>query len=170
MNRPRANSGTSLIGRVITGGQTGADQGGWRAAKAAGLPTGGYMTEDFWTEGGVRPEFAEEFGAEALKGVKGKAGLPVRTGLNVYDSDLVLIFGNIHSSGSRCTIRACSTHNRPWLHVDGKRPSEVAAWVLDRMPGQGTLMIAGNRETSSPGIAKRVESFLAVVFRKLQEV
>lgn len=51
---------------IITGGQTGADQAAWRAAKACGLPTGGYMPKGYLTEDGPRPEFATEFGAVAM--------------------------------------------------------------------------------------------------------
>ena len=47
-----------MIDRVISGGQTGADQAGWRAAKASGIPTGGWMPKGFLTEDGPRPEFA----------------------------------------------------------------------------------------------------------------
>ena len=31
--------------RVITGGQTGADQAGWRSAQAVGITTGGWMPQ-----------------------------------------------------------------------------------------------------------------------------
>lgn len=41
--------------RVISGGQTGADQAGLRAARAVGLQTGGWATRDFWTSKGREP-------------------------------------------------------------------------------------------------------------------
>jgi len=34
---------------IISGGQTGADQAAWRAARSAGLPTGGVMPLGFLT-------------------------------------------------------------------------------------------------------------------------
>ena len=34
-----------MISRVISGGQTGADQAGWRAAKRCGIATGGEWME-----------------------------------------------------------------------------------------------------------------------------
>jgi Circularly permutated YpsA SLOG family len=49
--------------RVITGGQTGADQAGLRAAKAFGIATGGFMPRGFLTEDGPRPDFSELYGA-----------------------------------------------------------------------------------------------------------
>ena len=47
-----------MLERVISGGQTGADQAGWRAARAFGIPTGGAMPKGFLTEDGPCPEFA----------------------------------------------------------------------------------------------------------------
>jgi hypothetical protein len=51
-----------MLDRIITGGQTDADQAAWRAAKAFGIPTGGWMPLGFLTEAGARPEFAELYG------------------------------------------------------------------------------------------------------------
>jgi hypothetical protein len=42
-----------MLERVITRGQTGADQAAWRAAKAFGIPTGGAMPLGFLTETGL---------------------------------------------------------------------------------------------------------------------
>jgi Circularly permutated YpsA SLOG family len=43
--------------KIISGGQTGADQAGWRAAKACGLETGGWMPKGWKTELGCSPFF-----------------------------------------------------------------------------------------------------------------
>ena len=155
--------------KVITGGQTGADQAGWRAARAAGLETGGWMTADFWTETGPRPEFVAEYGAQPTERLSGASALPVRTGLNVHDADAVLIFGRIDSLGSKCAIKACDVHHKPWYHVRAgeTKPSDVAAWLKAR--AGGTLMVAGNRESFDPGIGGRVERFLLRVFHKMRE-
>ena len=42
-----------MLERVITRGQTGADQAAWRAAKAFGISTGGAMPLGFLTETGL---------------------------------------------------------------------------------------------------------------------
>ena len=47
--------------KVISGGQTGVDQAALRAAKAAGIETGGWMPKGFRTLAGPRPEFAAVF-------------------------------------------------------------------------------------------------------------
>jgi hypothetical protein len=39
-----------MLERVISGGQTGADQGGLRAARACGIPTGGWAPRGWLTE------------------------------------------------------------------------------------------------------------------------
>jgi Circularly permutated YpsA SLOG family len=57
-----------VLDRVVSGGQTGADQAGWRAARASAIDTGGWMPENFLTEAGPRPDFFEMFGAVELPG------------------------------------------------------------------------------------------------------
>jgi Circularly permutated YpsA SLOG family len=46
--------------------------------------------------------------------------------------------------------------------------SDVVAW-LRRNPKNERLNIAGNRESKNPGIGERVERFLLVVFRRINE-
>jgi Circularly permutated YpsA SLOG family len=65
-----------VLERVVSGGQTGADQAGWRAARASGIAIGGWMPADFLIEDGSRPEFAEMFGGVELPG----GGYPERPG------------------------------------------------------------------------------------------
>jgi putative molybdenum carrier protein len=96
-------AGTHLLHRVISGGQTGADQAGWKAAQTTGIPTGGAMPRGFRTEEGPRPEFAELYGAHEL----GTDSYPARTDANVHDSDGTLWFGHTDSPGGRQTLQAC---------------------------------------------------------------
>ena len=49
--------------KIISGGQTGADQAGWRAAKAYGIKTGGWMPKGFMTEIGPAPATGITHGA-----------------------------------------------------------------------------------------------------------
>jgi len=55
-----------LVDRVISGGQTGADIAGLKAAKAFGIPTGGYMTSGFRTLDGYKPEYHREYNVIAI--------------------------------------------------------------------------------------------------------
>jgi len=45
-----------MLERIITGGQIGADQGALRAARAAGIATGGWAPAGWETEAGPAPE------------------------------------------------------------------------------------------------------------------
>src|SRR5262249_6057013 len=48
-----ANGEPAMIGKVISGGQTGVDQVALRAAKACGIPTGGWAPKGWRTEDGA---------------------------------------------------------------------------------------------------------------------
>ena len=151
------------IEKVITGGQTGVDQAGWRAARACGLATGGWMPAGFLTEDGPRREFAELYGAAETS----SATYPPRTRMNAQAGDGTLWLGNVGSLGARATLAACRKAGKPWLEVvlGSTDPSTVAAWVVDQ--GIRVLNVAGNRESSSEGIGEQAERFLVDVFRRL---
>ena len=59
--------------------------------------------------------------------------------------------------GSLLTAEMADRHGRPWLHVDLDATSEevaarrVAVWPAD-LPGDVVLIVAGQRESKSPGI------------------
>ena len=55
-----------MITTIISGGQTGADQAGWRAAEACGIPTGGWMPLHFMTENGADSSLGRLCGAKTL--------------------------------------------------------------------------------------------------------
>ena len=52
-----------MIQKVVTGGQTGAEQAAWAAARRAGIATGGYMPRGFLTEEGPAPRSGALYGA-----------------------------------------------------------------------------------------------------------
>lgn len=51
-----------MLERIVSGGQTGADQAALRAARAAGLPTGGWAPRGWLTEEGPAPWLANRSG------------------------------------------------------------------------------------------------------------
>jgi hypothetical protein len=120
------------------------------------------MAPGFLTEAGPRPDFAEMFGAVELAG-----GYPERTRANARDSGATLWFGDLHSPGSIATHRACLDYGRSVYDVvEGRdRPSDVVAWLGSS--GFKVINVAGNRESSNPGIGERVERFLVAVFRQI---
>ena len=153
--------------RVISGGQTGADRAGLVAARAAGIPTGGWMPKGFRAQDGPRPEFAELFGVKE----HASARYPPRTALNVKESDATLRFAtDWNSPGEVLTQRMCERYGRPHLEVspgDATAPADVAEWLVRN--NVRVLNVAGNTERTSPGIGAFVTAFLGEVFRLLRD-
>ena len=149
---------------IISGGQTGAEQAGWRAARAFGVGCGGWMPKAFMTDDGPRPEFAAQYGAAALPDDNDSAP-SVR---NVQVSDATLWFGETTTAGAQTTVGACHSSGKPCLPVypDASfEPAHVATWIAENKIN--SLNVAGNREHEDPGIGARVERFLAQVLEQL---
>jgi Circularly permutated YpsA SLOG family len=148
---------------VISGGQTGADQAGLRAARGAGIPTGGFASLGWETEDGPAPWLAD-FGLVECP----EAGYPARTIANILGSDATLWFDSTDSPGGRLTVGTVRKHGKSSLVITPDvNPSEVVE-SLQGNPWIRVLNIAGNRESKSPGIGERVEAFLVEVFRQLR--
>jgi len=151
------------VDRIVSGGQTGADQGALEAARRLGIPTGGWMPKGFMTEAGRRPEFAARYGMREHP----RPDYTSRTEANVTDSDGTLIFGDVLSPGSRDTRAFCAEHDKPCLVVPwrpGRKPppravADVRRW-LERHAIR-VLNVAGNRESVQPGIEEAARDFLA---------
>jgi nucleotide-binding universal stress UspA family protein len=153
-----------ILEKIISGGQTGADQAGWRAAKALGISTGGWMPKGFLTEDGPRAELAKQYGAVEMP----SENLVARTEQNVEQADATLWFGETTTSGAHATVGACQRGGKPCMPIDPAarfEPAHVAAWLTANHVR--TLNVAGNRESDEPGIGNRVELFLREVFRQL---
>jgi hypothetical protein len=154
-----------MLLKIVRGGQTGADQAAWRAAKACGLATGGWMPKGFLTEEGPRPEFAELYGAQEMP----TADYRQRTEQNVRESGGLIWFGRTDTAGAEATLLACQAMGRPRLlvlHRTELRTSDAAGWLATQ-PQVSALNIAGNRESKAPGIGDRVERFLVELFHQL---
>jgi hypothetical protein len=151
--------------KIVSGGQSGADQAGWRAARAFGLSSGGWMPRGFLTEEGPRLEFAELYAAEEMP-----TEIPRdRTQRNALESDATVWFGVTTTSGAQETVGACHRFGKPCLPVTPDAsfdPSYVAAWIAENKIA--TLNVAGNRESDEPGIGERVERFLGEVLQLLE--
>ena len=161
---------------VISGGQTGADQGGLEAANEFGLETGGWIGKGFLTENGSEPGLEELFGLEAIH-VTGGRGYAARTNMNVIACDATIRFASDWGSrGERCTLKAIKKYDKDYMDVgvDIDDPTgetypslnAVCDWLED---GEyKTLNVAGNRESKCPGLQRFVATFLLEVFKELK--
>jgi hypothetical protein len=157
-----------MITLVISGGQSGADQAGWRAAQACGISTGGWMPFGFLPEEGPQRWFANVYHAREMP----TKSYPARTLKNVQDSDATLWFGTTDTPGAKTTLKACERMRKPVMKITPSHvvlASDVVEWLL-RNPQIERLNIAGNRESKNPGIGERVERFLTAVFKRVKEL
>ncbi len=146
-----------MIEKIISGGQTGADQGGLIAGSILGLLTGGTAPPNFWTEDGANYSL-REYGLVA--GDPDPKIYPLRTLANVRDSDGTLLVGDMESAGSCLTMRLCTQRGKPYI----VNPIAISLrdWVGSHWVR--TLNVAGNRESVNPGIRDRVICLLIDAF------
>ena len=171
---PESESNNPLgITKIISGGQTGGDIGGVRAAQRLGIATGGTMPRGFRTQDGSHPEYAQEFGMVE----DSSADYVPRTKKNVDDADatIAVLWGD--SVGTRKTIgyartgtwrydknETSLTGHKPVLVITTKDANEAAAQIIEfiRNTGAKTLNIAGHRESSQPGIEQFTTDALVI--------
>lgn len=153
-----------MLQKIISGGQTGADQAGLRAGKACGLETGGWLPKGCITLEGPKPDLIAEFGMKEHTA----SGYPARTEANVRDSDGTIRFAEKFSSaGEKCTLRAIKWFNRPYFDIDVKNPKDkslLLGWLKEN--DIKVLNVAGNSEETSPGIGDFVYNYLSEIFRQ----
>ncbi len=149
--------------KVISGGQTGVDRGALRAAKAAGVATGGWMPPGWLAEDGSHPEYAALYGMRACT----TGSYPERTRRNIEDSDATLILaGIVLSPGTELTISLCGELVKPLVVFD---PASVSvAECVAVLQDVTVVNVAGNRESTSPGVERWTEHFLGDVFAALR--
>lgn len=100
------------LSRIISGGQTGVDQGALAAAMDAGVVTGGRVPRGYRTSQGRMPVLSV-FGVEE----DDSPDYGPRTKHNVLNSDATLIIAtNLESPGTKLTIDLCRHHDKP-LHI-----------------------------------------------------
>jgi NOL1/NOP2/fmu family ribosome biogenesis protein len=111
--------------RIVSGGQTGADQAALDVAIELGIPHGGWVPKGRRTEQGPLPEKyrMKEMPTDSY---------PKRTEQNVIDSDgtLIISHGGL-KEGSDYTRRMAAKHGKPWIHIDADKHSvEVAVQMI----------------------------------------
>ncbi len=151
-----------MLTTVISGGQTGADRAGLKAAVIAGLCTGGWMPKSFKAQDGFHPEFADQYNMRETESCR----YPPRTALNIKESNGTIQFASdFNSPGEVLTSKMVRQYHKPNILVDINgciTPVDVADWIINN--NIKILNVAGNSERTSPGIEKYVVSFLTEVF------
>jgi hypothetical protein len=144
-----------MVEKIISGGQSGVDQGALDFALAKNVNAGGWCPKGRIYEYGVIPD------RYPLTEVQ-EDGYHIRTLRNVRDADgtLVIIRNGFQEKGTALTIDYCRQLEKPYFLIDTNPFSEIgeaikdefAKWLLEY--SIKVLNVAGNRESNCPGIQK----------------
>jgi hypothetical protein len=143
-----------MIRKIISGGQTGADQAALDAAIKLGIPHGGWVPKGRLTENGPLPD---KYKLTEMPG----SGYVLRTEQNVIDSNgtLIISHGQL-SEGSDYTRKMAIKHHRSWLHIDlNKTPAFKAATLICSWINENAieiLNVAGPRASKDDQIYRAV--------------
>ena len=139
-----------MITKIISGGQTGADLGGLKAAKILGIETGGFAPKNYQTEQGPNLELKTLYSL-----VDVGDDYVSRTIKNVKISDATVVFSTQPKSvGTLLTLSYCAKFKKPFIlnpFAGGLR-----MW-LEAHPGIRILNVAGNRASVDPDAEERTK-------------
>jgi hypothetical protein len=171
---------TPVIVKVISGGQTGADLAGLRAAKALGIETGGYAPHGWYNETGAQEDLLRGFGLTE----HASPAYRDRTAANIIISDVTLLVSKLPlEGGSKLTKDLLQRQNLPhrvinerellikerWLESVGEAALFLKQTFVTR--GRGLVVnVAGSRESKFPGIGELAEKHLREVFSICMEM
>jgi hypothetical protein len=139
-----------ILQKIISGGQTGADQGALDAAIKLGFPYGGWIPKGRRTEDGPLP-------CRYVLSETKSSDYADHTGKNILASDgtLILCHGPL-TGGSKLTQELACHHGKPVIHFDLEQtpvflaPTDIRKWVIEH--NVGVLNVAGPRASDDPRI------------------
>jgi hypothetical protein len=148
-----------MVGRIVSGGQTGVDRAALEHGRRAGIPIGGWCPAGGWAEDlpeppGVLASYPE------LRATP-SSDPAVRTRWNVRDCDATLVItrAGVTSPGTTLTVAIAEELGRPHLVADVRDVAGVRAW-LQGLPAGVVLDVAGPRESEAPGIHAEARALL----------
>jgi len=148
----------TVFGKIVSGGQTGADRGALDAALEIGHPCGGWCPRGRTSEAGRIPESypLQEHDSEIHA---------ARTEANVRGSDGTLIFTSGQpEGGTALTVECARRHLKPFYLIDlAGSPRQVdlqKVWEWGYEHQVFVLNVAGPRESKNPGIEKAVHDIV----------
>lgn len=150
--------------KVISGGQTGADQAGIFTASEFGLTTGGMIPKGWKTSAGPAPHLA------ALGVVEHTSSqYPPRTLHNVQSSSgTVRMAANFKTAGEILTAKYCRAEGKPVfdIHLDGTNHEQKALGLVNflKQHSISILNVAGNREQEPAFIFEDARLILQFAF------
>jgi hypothetical protein len=147
------------VKQIISGGQTGVDQAALRVAKMLNIRTGGWIPKGWKTDEGPAPWLGTEFGLIETRSDK----YPPRTKRNVEMANGTIILGHLDSPGCKLTAKYCKDAALDLLKINHKMTLGEAVMKIQKFLRERPIFIlnvAGNRESSYPGIGRWAETVL----------
>lgn len=153
-----------MLAKIISGGQTGADQAGLAFGKDNSYRTGGWAPRNWETEDGPQQTMLQNFGLKQMF----LSGYAARTEANVRDSNGTVIFAkNLNSSGTKLTTACCHKIGRLIFYPvfnEFWQDSHFRDWLIKNKIK--TLNVAGNRESITPGVYQFTYDFLTKALKE----
>lgn len=150
-----------MIKRIISGGQTGADQAALDTAIKWNIPHGGWIPKGRLTEAG---RLSDKYNMQEMP----TNSYPARTEKNVIDSDATLIISHGPlTDGSKHTKEMALKHEKPFLHINlneidsSRAAGQVHDWITKLKVE--ILNVAGPRASNDPSIYQAVMHVLTIV-------
>jgi hypothetical protein len=152
-----------MLTKIISGGQTGADQGALDAAIKLGIPYGGWIPKGRKTEEGPLPKKYQLIEMPTADYAK-------RTMKNVVESDgtLILSHGDL-TGGSKFTEEHAETMERPCLVIDFNKTNmfqaamTAADWIREN--SIRILNVAGPRASHDPKIHNATMDLISSIYQ-----
>jgi hypothetical protein len=150
---------TLTVGKIISGGQTGADRAALDFAMQHDIPHGGWLPKGRRTEEGP---LAGKYQLQEMPTSRYES----RTQKNILDSDgtLIVSHGKLNR-GSALTRQLAEKHKKPWIHIDldnvGQKEAArlLAAWMEKHHIFM--LNVAGARKSEDARIYQATFALLA---------
>jgi len=147
-----------MVKKIISGGQTGADQAALDVAIKLGIPHGGWIPKGRLTENGP---LDAKYQLQEME----TANYNKRTEQNVIDSNGTLIISHgMLTGGSEYTREMAIYRNRPWLHIDlnatidFQAAQKIQSWIKEN--NIETLNVAGSRASKDSKIYQATTDIL----------
>jgi hypothetical protein len=147
-----------MVKKIISGGQTGADQAALDVAIKLGISHGGWIPKGRLTETGM---LDDKYHLKEME----TANYNKRTEQNVIDSDgtLIISHGKL-TGGSEYTRDMALGHGRPWLHIDLNKiepfqaARQIKSWIAKYEIK--VLNVAGPRASKDTAICRSTTDVL----------
>lgn len=160
--------------KIISGGQTGADIAALKAANDNNILIGGWCPPDRKNEEGIIADIYPLIETPEDRSIYApNIAHSLRTDWNIRDSDATILFiprNYILDPGSTLTISFISYYKKLFLDCNPMEKNiheKIVHWIKSNKIE--VLNIAGPRESSYPGIYKKVYPILNKVFSKLNQ-